>query len=101
MQTLPTRKYIIINHVETTGCKTVLSQTTFPIPSSLPFCCTRAAIDMSAINCTKGSFEEGIELWVVGDFGWHRFIIMRKFDMISVEWSRREDEHFEKISAMI
>ena len=67
MQTFPNqRTYCIVeDHVKFTDCKTVLGDTTLSISCGLSIHCTRAAIDVSAVNCTKRIFKKGIELGVV------------------------------------
>jgi hypothetical protein len=53
------------SHIEAANCKAVLGETTFPIPSSLPFCCTWTAVDVRPVHRTKGASEEWKELGVV------------------------------------
>ena len=61
----PTREHIVEDHVKPTVCETVLGDTTLSISRGLSICCARAAIDVSAINCTEHIFKKGIELGVV------------------------------------
>jgi hypothetical protein len=55
---------------------------------------------VSAIDCTKCIFEKWIKLQVVSNFRWYRCVGTWYFDVLIVQWSRRkEEEHFEEISA--